>query len=66
MSVEFGDGTRQLLGINDGKGAILIDDGGIAAVFEGNLSNNVPGMAFKGALELEINTMESAISDQGN
>ena len=64
MSVEFGDGTRQLLGINDGKGAILIDDGGIAAVFEGNLSNNVPGMAFKGALELEINTMESAISDR--
>ena len=64
MSVEFGDGTSQLLGINDGKGAILIDDGGIAAVFEGNLSNNVPGMAFKGALELEINTMESAISDR--
>ncbi|MEX1357603.1 MAG: VCBS repeat-containing protein, partial [Gaiellaceae bacterium] len=68
VTLRLGTATTDLLTITNGQGAFRISSApsGIAGILSGNVTLNVPGLAFTGTLRLELNTAASPVDHDGD
>ncbi|MDB4127816.1 hypothetical protein N9594_01580, partial [bacterium] len=61
--VGIGDGTQNLVSINQGTGAIRISAEGVAGAIGGNFTASIPGVSITGDLQLLFNSSTAAVDE---
>ena len=61
--IGIGDGTQNLVSINQGRAAIRIDQNGIAGAISGNFTESIPGITISAQMALLFNTGTVAVSE---
>ncbi|MCH1507922.1 MAG: hypothetical protein L7T84_01845, partial [Akkermansiaceae bacterium] len=61
--IGIGDGTQNLVSINQGRAAIRIDQNGIAGAISGNFTESIPGITISAQMALLFNTGTVPVSE---